>query len=281
MLISYDINKMKEFLKSFYTITNIRIVVFSSEFIKIAEVPDYDCDFCVLIRSDASAEGRCRQSDCYACKQCREQNHLYSYTCHAGLTESVAPIYCGNIVVGYIMFGQVLQSTNIAESWEIVARRCASYHIDMSLLKEAFFKKQPLQLEQLYASAQLLEACAGYLWLQRSIYPVEDSLPKQIDEYLSENLHADLSARMICKRFSISRSKLYKIAMECYGCGIEQLTRRLRVGSAKKLLETTEYPLREIAYHVGYQDYNYFIKVFKKETGTTPARYRKQYRIIK
>jgi len=50
------------------------------------------------------------------------------------------------------------------------------------------------------------------------------------------------------------------------------------VKKAEELLKTTGYPVSEIAYMVGYQDYNYFIKVFKKVTGTTPAKYRKSVR---
>jgi len=145
----------------------------------------------------------------------------------------------------------------------------------MDRLKEAFFGMRTIRKEQVDAAAQILEASAVYLWQQRSIFQLEDSLPRQIDEYITNNLHADLSADTLCKTFSISRSKLYKIAGASYGCGVEQLTRRLRIESAKKLLETTDYPVSEIAYQSGYRDYNYFIKVFKKETGETPAHYRK------
>ena len=59
--------------------------------------------------------------------------------------------------------------------------------------------------------------------------------------------------------------------------GIEQLTRKLRVDAAKKLLTQTTLPVSEVAARVGYDDYNYFIKVFKKETDFTPAKYRKNH----
>ena len=49
------------------------------------------------------------------------------------------------------------------------------------------------------------------------------------------------------------------------------------IASALKAVYDAE-PLSvsEIAADVGYSDYNYFIKVFKKATGVTPLKYRKQ-----
>ena len=50
----------------------------------------------------------------------------------------------------------------------------------------------------------------------------------------------------------------------------------LRVQRAKELLQETQLPLYEIASRVGYESDLAFTKTFKKYTGTTPVRYRKQ-----
>ena len=49
-----------------------------------------------------------------------------------------------------------------------------------------------------------------------------------------------------------------------------------RIESAKELLITTDYSITEIANRVGFSDYTYFLRVFKIETGTTCAQYRKE-----
>ncbi|MDD5932914.1 MAG: helix-turn-helix domain-containing protein [bacterium] len=41
------------------------------------------------------------------------------------------------------------------------------------------------------------------------------------------------------------------------------------------LLRKSHYSIQEIAAYVGYLDNNYFVKVFKKETGYLPSVYRK------
>jgi two-component system response regulator YesN len=51
----------------------------------------------------------------------------------------------------------------------------------------------------------------------------------------------------------------------------------LRLETAVKLLKTTEFTIEEIAQRTGYNDYFYFIKLFKKNYGVPPARFRKEF----
>lgn len=43
---------------------------------------------------------------------------------------------------------------------------------------------------------------------------------------------------------------------------------------ARRLLFHSEYPLKEIAFNLGFADASYFSRFFKRETGTSPAEYR-------
>ncbi|REK75178.1 AraC family transcriptional regulator [Paenibacillus paeoniae] len=53
---------------------------------------------------------------------------------------------------------------------------------------------------------------------------------------------------------------------------------RIRISHACKLLVETDASLREIASQVGYPDVYYFSRIFKKQTGLSPARYQTQER---
>jgi AraC-like DNA-binding protein len=277
MVLRFDKGKLEELLHSFYFLTGIRIVVFGFDFSKIAEAPGGDCGFCQIIRSDANAERQCHTSDLHACEQCRSRNKLYSYTCHAGLTETVVPICYGNLVIGYLMIGQVLNDMNPEGYWPQIEALCKDYDIDKTKLYSEYVKLTTVTANQIFAATKILEACAGFLYLERSISLMEDNLANQVNEYIIKNLNTDLSVTALCDRFHISRSRLYKIISEYYGCGVEQLTRTLRIARAKELLKDTTQAVSEVAHQVGYADYNYFIKVFKNEAGMTPLRYKKQY----
>ena len=48
----------------------------------------------------------------------------------------------------------------------------------------------------------------------------------------------------------------------------------LRIQAAKELLLQSSIPIKEIVFQVGFEDYNYFNRTFKKIEGVPPARFR-------
>jgi transcriptional regulator GlxA family with amidase domain len=54
---------------------------------------------------------------------------------------------------------------------------------------------------------------------------------------------------------------------------------RIRVERAKRLLETTDQPIEEISWAVGYEDPASFRRLFKRLTGLTPGAYRQRFQI--
>jgi transcriptional regulator GlxA family with amidase domain len=54
----------------------------------------------------------------------------------------------------------------------------------------------------------------------------------------------------------------------------------LRIEEAKQLLETSDEATDAIALAIGYEDPTFFRRLFKRSTGTTPARYRRRYKTI-
>jgi len=51
-----------------------------------------------------------------------------------------------------------------------------------------------------------------------------------------------------------------------------------RVSAAKTLLMRSDAPISTVAESVGITDYNYFTKIFRSVTGTTPSAFRKLHR---
>ena len=52
----------------------------------------------------------------------------------------------------------------------------------------------------------------------------------------------------------------------------------LRIRNAQVLLETTDGTVSEIARIVGYENSMYFSRLFRKEKGVSPLKYRKSFR---
>jgi transcriptional regulator GlxA family with amidase domain len=64
--------------------------------------------------------------------------------------------------------------------------------------------------------------------------------------------------------------------MDYLGCGLAEYIRRQRIAHAQKMLTGTDMPITDIAFAVGFSDYNHFSRVFKQVAGITAREYRKQ-----
>ena len=61
-----------------------------------------------------------------------------------------------------------------------------------------------------------------------------------------------------------------------HGCTPAQYIRRLRVQAAKRLLQHKDLRTADIAFHVGYEHYRTFARVFKRVTNHLPQAFREQ-----
>ncbi|MDF2647711.1 MAG: chemotaxis protein CheY [Paenibacillus sp.] len=91
-----------------------------------------------------------------------------------------------------------------------------------------------------------------------------------VDEYYMEELSLDkLSTRFFLSREHISRRFKQEIGMTLSSYVIQ-----LRIHQAKLWLSETDEKMYSIALKLGYQDENYFSRLFKKNVGMTPLEYR-------
>lgn len=93
-------------------------------------------------------------------------------------------------------------------------------------------------------------------------------------DYVRQNYGKELSIEIIAQHLHISSvyfSHLFKMET---GVAFSNYLCQYRISMAKDLLRNTGYSLAEITQKVGFQNYNYFIQVFKKQVGITPLKYR-------
>ena len=88
------------------------------------------------------------------------------------------------------------------------------------------------------------------------------------------DLTADLRLKTIAEKLNVNPSYLSSLFHREYGCTLTEFINKQRIDKGITLLRLTPNPVQEIAAECGIQDVNYFIKLFKKQTGFTPNRYR-------
>jgi YesN/AraC family two-component response regulator len=100
-------------------------------------------------------------------------------------------------------------------------------------------------------------------------------LVKALD-YIEQNSSEPLGVSDICRYCSCSVSALNHIFKKNVGINIKGYINKLRIKRAKMFLQKTNKSITEIAFTAGFSDSNYFTKVFKRMTHSTPKEYRKR-----
>jgi AraC-like DNA-binding protein len=93
-------------------------------------------------------------------------------------------------------------------------------------------------------------------------------------DYIGEHYGKKLSLRYLAAHVGLSPSRLSHLVRNVTGKSLTEVTQQVRIRHAQHLLERTDQSCTEIAYEVGYNDQSYFIKHFRRLTGTTPLKYR-------
>lgn len=92
---------------------------------------------------------------------------------------------------------------------------------------------------------------------------------------INYDILANLSLKGISEQLNVSPSYLSgRFKKEC-GCTLTDYINKTRIEQAFPLLHNGDLQIQAIAYECGFQDPNYFIRIFKKHTGMSPGQYRK------
>ncbi len=273
MIGSFDIQKLQEVLKDFYTAVGIRISIFDDEFNAVTEYPEEAPRFCRNIRSVRAGREACRACDRAACLRARTLREAHIYTCHAGLTEAITPIQLDGGVIGYAILAHMMPAEEYERARENACRLAARYGAAREDSLAALDEIAPRTAAQIHAAARVLDALSAYVQMRNFAHRGSGALARDIEKFVSENLSGKLSADLLCRRFHCSRSSLHQIARRAFGMGIMEYVASRRIERAKQCLRAGM-SIAEAAAASGYEDYSYFCRAFRRAVGCSPGEYR-------
>jgi AraC-like DNA-binding protein len=99
---------------------------------------------------------------------------------------------------------------------------------------------------------------------------------KEIVNYIDFHFTEDLSLSTLSVRFSMNPSYLSMLFKKKTKITLTEYINDKRIDFSKRLLETTTFPINRIAKQIGFEDVNYYTRLFRKKTGTTPRAFRKE-----
>lgn len=98
----------------------------------------------------------------------------------------------------------------------------------------------------------------------------------QVLKYISDHYNEKISIPKLAEQIFLTESHFCRFFKKSTGKTPVNYINELRVERAAVLLKNTDESITKIAAHVGFDDVNYFSRVFKKEKGISPGNFKSQ-----
>lgn len=273
MIINYDIKKINSALLDFYNATGIDMDFLKPDFSPAGNERLADNKYCKELQANSRGKSACRTSDRMLLEKCRESKKTEMHICHAGLVNVAIPLLYDDVIIGYIIFGRMKPNTD----FESIKGYISTLGINTPEA-EALYRDIPLyESDKIQSVSNIAIMLAKYILLKSMIRPdLSESMQKAVD-YISGNLQTELSVKSISKEINVSKSVLYKNFHAHLGCTVSEYIHTKRIERAMELITDTDLSIEEISQRVGFSSASYFSKIFKKQIGMSPLKYKKNH----
>lgn len=102
----------------------------------------------------------------------------------------------------------------------------------------------------------------------------------KVMQFIEDHLGEEFSREDIASHVFLNSAYLSRLFRKETGDSLSDYILEARVSKAKIFLEKTNKKISDIAADIGYDNFSYFTKIFKKSTGVTPQEYRKKFQDI-
>ena len=96
-------------------------------------------------------------------------------------------------------------------------------------------------------------------------------------EYIQRNLKEDINLKKLSAFASMSTTSFYRFFKRELGMSPIEFILKEKIKCAKKLLKNPNIQINEVCYLSGFENANYFSRLFKKHEGITPKEYQNLY----
>lgn len=99
-----------------------------------------------------------------------------------------------------------------------------------------------------------------------------------VKNYIDVHFKSNITLESLAEEAHINKYYLSHLFKKTYGISPVKYLNRVRMDTAKFLLESTNYSVLEISEIIGFKSQSYFSQTFKREVGVAPLDYRKENR---
>lgn len=99
---------------------------------------------------------------------------------------------------------------------------------------------------------------------------------RRAKEYMKQFYHEDITLKSVSKHIQVSEAYLSRLFSSETGESFISYLTRLRIEAAMDLLKTSQLTIQQISEHIGYANPEHFSRIFKKNVGCSPNKFRNE-----
>jgi AraC-like DNA-binding protein len=207
-------------------------------------------------------------------QKAHDTGEAVAYVCHAGNMEFITPVFYENTPIAYLQMGQFRDEEGECASRERAQTALRLYGDDGSILR--LYDELPIVSKQKReALVRTLGMIIKSFWVDGLVYANRSMLSIKIERFIAERLQDKISVETLCENFYLSKNALYRLFHTEFSTTVGEYIFQKRMERAKSLLKADlALDIAEVASLCGFDDYNYFIRAFRKANGVTPKKFR-------
>lgn len=271
----FDKEKLEQVLVDFSNSTGIVVVFYNSDKEDIVHSA-LDSSYCNYVRGCGECIRHCNQSDFTHMKEVFLHRQTSRYTCHAGLMEMIFPIVYDDVLIAYIQIGQFRDAEQVYSNADRLSEIAERYGLSHEQLQSLYGELPVVSEEKLSSLCNIINILVKSFWIDGLITCNRSMLSVKIERYIEEHLGGSIGLNEICNEFYLSKNAAYRLFRNEFQTTVNDFIMKKRLKRAQELLQSEpDLNVTQISYLCGFSDYNYFIRLFKKQVGKTPLQFRK------
>lgn len=263
-------------LDSIASVTGYQIGLVTYDYSWIEKSTNGDCEFCRLIKSTEEGCEKCDGLSWRVQLLATSFKDNCIYKCPYGLFSVVQPLYKDDKYLGSLYCGNFFDRQPGGKGWDDI-EAALPRAVDGVKAREAYFQATFMNSSDIYdlqnLMSLLVKSIADLLAADKHNFSKYD----KILEYIEKNFQRDITLDDLSQLSSFNPSYISQLFRKKTGLTLTEFISRVRVRKAKELLLKSDMSIGEVAFSVGFQDQNYFSRVFKQVEAFTPREYRKKY----
>ncbi|MFC6096360.1 AraC family transcriptional regulator N-terminal domain-containing protein [Flavobacterium qiangtangense] len=156
-------------------------------------------------------------------------------------------------------------NVELATSIQKLIKVCLSDSVTKDVIADLTLQEMLIQIIQLQTQKSL----------ENNTFSDSNSSLSPIISYIKANIQNSINMKKLSDVANMSTTAFHRFFKKELGITPVEFIAQEKIKMAKTLLSEPNIHINEVSYELGYEDSNYFIRLFKKHEGITPKQYQK------